>query len=207
MGRILAASDATGVSATLLAGQPHDMMRATGPARPCCALSARRSSSALSGGVTALPQRPAARRARGVARLPRASSGADAAPPAPEQGAPAASNDVQRPSAWTDKFFGQKEGEDYLYELGKKSASMRIDMGAKTGLIDSLFTGKFMGQQADIANGELRTYERRTFANLVRAPPAACSARRCSALTPPPRRRSETTTCRLASWRPWRCTW
>jgi len=30
---------------------------------------------------------------------------------------------------------------------------MRIDMGARSGIIDDLFTGKFLGLQADIASG------------------------------------------------------
>ena len=63
-------------------------------------------------------------------------------------------------------------GTDVLTQLGKGSSSMRIDMGARKGLIDDLFLSKgdgsfSMGVQADIASGVLRTEELRTFANLV----------------------------------------
>lgn len=44
---------------------------------------------------------------------------------------------------------------------------MRIDMGARAGMIDPLFTGKFLGLQSDIASGELRQEALRSFSNLV----------------------------------------
>jgi hypothetical protein len=102
-------------------------------------------------------------------------------------------------STWSDVEGWANVGEDVLYQLGKQSPSMRIDMGARSGIIDDLcvsrprcaaaaqkraspavrcisarltrvpaarFVGKFMGQQADIASGALRMYERRTLAHL-----------------------------------------
>ena len=41
-------------------------------------------------------------------------------------------------STWTDVEGWAKEGEDVLYQLGKQSPSMRIDMGARRGIIDDL---------------------------------------------------------------------
>jgi ATPase family associated with various cellular activities (AAA) len=54
-----------------------------------------------------------------------------------------------------------------LFQLGAQSNSMRIDMGQRKGMIDELFTGNFLGVQADIASGELRKDELRTFSHLV----------------------------------------
>ena len=58
-------------------------------------------------------------------------------------------------------------GVDYLYELGRQSASMRTEVGAKRGQVDDLFTGRFLGVDADIASGELRYSEVRTLSNVV----------------------------------------
>lgn len=57
---------------------------------------------------------------------------------------------------------------DYLYELGRQSANMNTDMGAKnsTGMVDILFTGGYLGRDADITSGELRKYEFRTLKHL-----------------------------------------
>lgn len=41
-------------------------------------------------------------------------------------------------------------GNDYLYRLGKESDNLNITVGARTGMIDSLFTGDFLGKEADI---------------------------------------------------------
>ena len=73
-------------------------------------------------------------------------------------------------STWSDTV--DVTGTDVLTQLGKGSSSMRIDMGARKGLIDDLFLSKgdgsfSMGVQSDIASGALRTEELRTFANLV----------------------------------------
>ncbi len=75
-------------------------------------------------------------------------------------------------STWSDTEGWAKPGQDVLYQLGKQSSSMRIDMGARRGIVDDLFIGKSdgtftMGHQSDIASGALRTEELRTFSNLV----------------------------------------
>jgi hypothetical protein len=41
-------------------------------------------------------------------------------------------------STWADLEGWAKAGEDVLYQLGKQSPSMRIDMGARQGVIDDL---------------------------------------------------------------------
>jgi len=75
-------------------------------------------------------------------------------------------------STWSETEHWAATGEDALFQLGKQASSMRIDMGARRGLIDDLFIGKSdgqfsMGVQSDIASGELRKEELRSFANLV----------------------------------------
>lgn len=40
-------------------------------------------------------------------------------------------------------------GNDYLYRLGKESDNLNITVGAKTGMVDSLFTGNFLGQEGE----------------------------------------------------------
>lgn len=42
-------------------------------------------------------------------------------------------------------------GNDYLYRLGKESDNMNITVGAKTGMVDSLFTGNFLGQEGEFS--------------------------------------------------------
>ncbi|KAK9901915.1 hypothetical protein M0R45_001849 [Rubus argutus] len=42
------------------------------------------------------------------------------------------------------------EGEDYLYRLGKESDNMNIAVGARAGVVDDLFVGKFLGRDSDI---------------------------------------------------------
>ena len=64
-------------------------------------------------------------------------------------------------------FYCSLHGQDALTELGRGSSSMRIDMGAREGMIDSLFVGQFLGRKSDIASGELRTEELRTLNNIV----------------------------------------
>ncbi|KAK3254105.1 hypothetical protein CYMTET_36667 [Cymbomonas tetramitiformis] len=59
-----------------------------------------------------------------------------------------------------------EEGKDYLYELGRQSVNTNIDVGAKTGNIDSLFTGGFLGVDGDIASGRLRNYEIRSLSHI-----------------------------------------
>ncbi|CAN0843440.1 Ribulose bisphosphate carboxylase/oxygenase activase, chloroplastic [Linum grandiflorum] len=50
-------------------------------------------------------------------------------------------------SSWESK---DSEGKDYLYRLGKEADNMNISVGAKDGVIDSLFTGTFLGRDSDI---------------------------------------------------------
>jgi len=71
-------------------------------------------------------------------------------------------------SSWNAEQEGGERGEDYLYELGRQSANMNTDMGAKnsTGMVDILFTGGYLGRDADITSGELRKYEFRTLKHL-----------------------------------------
>lgn len=40
-------------------------------------------------------------------------------------------------------------GNDYLYRLGKEADNMNITVGAKGGMIDSLFAGNFLGQEGE----------------------------------------------------------
>ncbi|XP_059639193.1 ribulose bisphosphate carboxylase/oxygenase activase 1, chloroplastic isoform X2 [Cornus florida] len=50
-------------------------------------------------------------------------------------------------SSWETK---DAEGNDYLYRLGKEADNMNIAVGARAGVIDDLFAGKFLGQDSDI---------------------------------------------------------
>ena len=50
-------------------------------------------------------------------------------------------------SSWEAK---DSEGRDYLYRLGKEADNMNIAVGARSGVIDDLFTGKFLGQDCII---------------------------------------------------------
>ncbi|GHP02958.1 hypothetical protein PPROV_000171300 [Pycnococcus provasolii] len=67
--------------------------------------------------------------------------------------------------------------EDYLYELGRQSSNMNIDMGANSKFLDSKFAGQnsnfTMGAESDIASGRYRFREGkeyiREFANLGEA--------------------------------------
>ncbi|KAF5193360.1 P-loop containing nucleoside triphosphate hydrolases superfamily protein [Thalictrum thalictroides] len=45
-------------------------------------------------------------------------------------------------SSWEAK---DSEGKDYLYRLGKEADNMNISVGARAGIIDDLFVGKFLG--------------------------------------------------------------
>uniref|UniRef100_A0A5B7B4P2 Uncharacterized protein n=1 Tax=Davidia involucrata TaxID=16924 RepID=A0A5B7B4P2_DAVIN len=50
-------------------------------------------------------------------------------------------------SSWEAK---DSEGNDYLYRLGKEADNMNIAVGARVGVIDDLFAGKFLGRDSDI---------------------------------------------------------
>ena len=66
-----------------------------------------------------------------------------------------------------------EEGEDYLYELGRRSASVSTEVGARKGRVDDVFAGtanaRFnLGADADIASGALRyNSEVRSLSNVV----------------------------------------
>ncbi len=45
--------------------------------------------------------------------------------------------------------------------------TQRMLAGQNSTNLDSLFTGKFLGQKSDIADGSLRAYEMRKLDNLV----------------------------------------
>ena len=64
-------------------------------------------------------------------------------------------------SSWDGAEKGGRAGEDYLYALGDRSASVSTEVGARKGMVDDVFAGtahaKFnLGADADIASGELR---------------------------------------------------
>ncbi|XP_021729563.1 ribulose bisphosphate carboxylase/oxygenase activase, chloroplastic-like [Chenopodium quinoa] len=50
-------------------------------------------------------------------------------------------------SSWETK---DSRGNDYLYRLGAEADNMNIAVGAKSGVIDDLFAGNFLGRDADI---------------------------------------------------------
>jgi hypothetical protein len=56
---------------------------------------------------------------------------------------------------------------DYLYQLGRTDNNININTGQSSQFIDSLFTGKVLGHQSDIADGTLRKWEFRSFNHLV----------------------------------------
>eukprot|EP01025_Chloroclados_australasicus_P041759 TRINITY_DN44542_c0_g1_i1.p1 TRINITY_DN44542_c0_g1~~TRINITY_DN44542_c0_g1_i1.p1 ORF type:complete len:452 (-),score=43.86 TRINITY_DN44542_c0_g1_i1:356-1711(-) len=72
-------------------------------------------------------------------------------------------------SSWdaTERGGGRGGGADYLYELGQGDLNLNIDTGQNSINLDHLFTGSFLGQKSDIADGTLRQYEFRTFGNIV----------------------------------------
>jgi len=51
--------------------------------------------------------------------------------------------------------------------LGQSDLNLNIDTGQNSQNLDSLFTGDFLGRKSDIADGSLRTYEFRSFNNIV----------------------------------------
>ncbi|ONI16567.1 hypothetical protein PRUPE_3G107000 [Prunus persica] len=56
-------------------------------------------------------------------------------------------NKLSDQSSWEAK---DSEGNDYLYRLGKEADNMNIAVGARAGLVDDLFVGKFLGRDSDI---------------------------------------------------------
>lgn len=56
----------------------------------------------------------------------------------------------------------------YSYELGAASyVNTNVDTAQNIDHIDYLFTGDFLGKKSDIASGELRQYDFRTYNNIV----------------------------------------
>lgn len=73
-------------------------------------------------------------------------------------------------SSWTGKRVGQKAGDetDFLSNLGSgQDYNINVDHGQNLQHLDSLFAGKMLGHQSDIADGSLRAWEFRKFGNLV----------------------------------------
>ncbi|KAI9161082.1 hypothetical protein LWI28_014263 [Acer negundo] len=54
---------------------------------------------------------------------------------------------LSKQSSWETK---DSEGNDYLYRLGKEADNMNIAVGARSGIIDDLFAGNFLGRDSDI---------------------------------------------------------
>lgn len=54
---------------------------------------------------------------------------------------------LSQQSSWEAK---DSEGKDYLYRLGKEADNMNIAVGARAGVVDSLFAGNFLGKDSDI---------------------------------------------------------
>ncbi|KAK0595762.1 hypothetical protein LWI29_009770 [Acer saccharum] len=54
---------------------------------------------------------------------------------------------LSQQSSWETK---DSEGNDYLYRLGKEADNMNIAVGARSGIIDDLFAGNFLGRDSDI---------------------------------------------------------
>ncbi|EFN56322.1 hypothetical protein CHLNCDRAFT_144763 [Chlorella variabilis] len=73
-------------------------------------------------------------------------------------------------SSWDAKEAGggRSADSDYLSELGAaQQYNINVDHGQTAGMIDSIFTGNVLGHKSDIADGSLRTYEFRTYNNIV----------------------------------------
>uniref|UniRef100_A0A0E0DJE6 Ribulose bisphosphate carboxylase/oxygenase activase, chloroplastic n=1 Tax=Oryza meridionalis TaxID=40149 RepID=A0A0E0DJE6_9ORYZ len=54
---------------------------------------------------------------------------------------------LSKQSSWEAK---DSEGDDYLYRLGKEAENMNIAVGARSGIVDDLFVGNFLGKDSDI---------------------------------------------------------
>uniref|UniRef100_A0A0D9WAL7 Ribulose bisphosphate carboxylase/oxygenase activase, chloroplastic n=1 Tax=Leersia perrieri TaxID=77586 RepID=A0A0D9WAL7_9ORYZ len=54
---------------------------------------------------------------------------------------------ISKQSSWEAK---DSEGDDYLYRLGKEADNMNIAVGARSGVVDDLFVGNFLGKDSDI---------------------------------------------------------
>lgn len=65
-------------------------------------------------------------------------------------------------SSWDAK---DSQGKDYLYRLGKEADNLNVTVGARSGLIDQIFIGDFLGKDADIVF-DYRQKVTRSFQNL-----------------------------------------
>ncbi|XP_021898199.1 uncharacterized protein LOC110814918 [Carica papaya] len=54
---------------------------------------------------------------------------------------------ISQQSSWEAK---DSQGRDYLYRLGPEADNMNIAVGARSGVIDDLFAGNFLGRDSDI---------------------------------------------------------
>ncbi|CAD6261933.1 unnamed protein product [Miscanthus lutarioriparius] len=83
-------------------------------------------------------------------RLPpiRCSSASSSPPPATggEEGE-SGRRQLSKQSSWEAK---DAEGEDYLYRLGKEADNLNVTVGARSGIVDDLFVGNFLGKDSDI---------------------------------------------------------
>ncbi|EIE26946.1 hypothetical protein COCSUDRAFT_11792, partial [Coccomyxa subellipsoidea C-169] len=73
-------------------------------------------------------------------------------------------------SSWDAKEAGSTEGteEDFLSNLGTaQNYNINVSHGQSSKFIDHLFTGNVLGHESDIADGSLRGWEFRSFANIV----------------------------------------
>ncbi|XP_010107757.2 uncharacterized protein LOC21384093, partial [Morus notabilis] len=68
-------------------------------------------------------------------------------PPNAEDNSPRKKKRLSQQSLWEAK---DSEGRDYLYRLGKEADNMNIAVGARSGVIDDLFAGNFLGRDSDI---------------------------------------------------------
>ncbi|CAD6259231.1 unnamed protein product [Miscanthus lutarioriparius] len=83
-------------------------------------------------------------------RLPpiRCSSASSSPPPATggEEGESGRGR-LSKQSSWEAK---DAEGDDYLYRLGKEADNLNVTVGARSGIVDDLFVGNFLGKDSDI---------------------------------------------------------
>ncbi|CAG9462170.1 unnamed protein product [Pedinophyceae sp. YPF-701] len=70
--------------------------------------------------------------------------------------------------SWKTREDGAEDDEDLLAAIGKKqNYNINVDHGQNIEHLDHLYAGGFLGQKSDIASGELRTWDFRSFNNLV----------------------------------------
>ncbi|TVU16424.1 hypothetical protein EJB05_39986 [Eragrostis curvula] len=97
------------------------------------------------------PNPNSAFRAPNRGRLPpiRCSSASPSSQPATggEEDESARRRRLSKQSSWEAK---DSEGDDYLYRLGKEADNMNIAVGARAGVVDDVFVGKFLGKDSDI---------------------------------------------------------